>query len=89
MILACPHCRLPGEPPFDCVELAELVGGAKPAEGIVHVCAQCGELLVYDVAARCMRKITDDEMSCIPLSILAQIGARQDAIRTRRRALVN
>jgi hypothetical protein len=89
MILTCPHCRLPAELPFDRVELAELVGGAKPADGIVHVCPGCGELLVYDVAARHMRKITDNELSCIPLSILAQIGAQQDEIRVRRCAQVN
>lgn len=63
------------------------------AEGMVQMCPHCGEILVFELAAPAkgvekdrVRKITDEELACIPLWLLTQMGRQQDQIRAQRRA---
>lgn len=93
IVLSCPECRGRCELDAEYRAYAEQMRGApvQKSEGMIQMCAHCGEILVFEPAAPArgvkhdrVRKITDEELACIPLWVLAGLGRQQDEIRAQR-----
>lgn len=93
IVLSCPECRGRCELAPEYRAYAEQMRGApvQKSEGMIQMCARCGEILVFEPAAPArgvqhdrVRKITDQELACVPLWVLASLGRQQDEIRAQR-----
>jgi hypothetical protein len=85
-ILTCPACAAKAVLQEEFLQLAQRIAAGQEPAKMLHLCPECGAVLVYEAASARMRHVPGDELACIPVPMLRGMRIQLAQLHAARRS---